>query len=232
MLDKLIKELEANHNKQQAEILQRFFKTDKGEYGEGDIFLGIKVPIQRVISVKYDLELKDIQKLLGSKIHEHRMCALLILIKKYKKNKELREEIFNFYLKNSKKINNWDLVDCSAPGIVGDFLIDAGDKRVLYLLAKSKNIWEKRIAIISTYTFIKNDKLGDTFELAEILMNDEHDLIHKAVGWMLREAGKKDEKALKNFLKKNYEKMPRTMLRYAIEKFSDEKRNAYLLGEI
>lgn len=232
MLSKLIKELEANQDKHQAEILQGFFKTDKGEYGEGDIFLGIKVPIQRIISKKYDLGLEDIQKLLDSKIHEHRMCALFILINKYKKNQELKEEIFNFYLNNSKKINNWDLVDCSAPNIVGDFLLDRGDKRILYLLAKSKNIWEKRIAIISTYTFIKHDKLGDTFEIAEILLKDEHDLIHKAAGWMLREAGKKDEKALENFLKKHHEQMPRTMLRYAIEKFSDEKRNAYLWGEI
>lgn len=232
MLNKLIKDLEANKSKKQAEILQKFFKTDKGEYGEGDIFLGIKVPIQRDISKRYDLKLKDIQKLLNSKIHEHRMCGLFILINKYNKEIKLHEEIFNFYLKNAKKVNNWDLVDLSAPNILGDFLLDKGDKRILYLFAKSKNLWEKRIAIVSTYSFIKNGKLGDTFEIAEILLDDKHDLIHKAVGWMLREAGKRDIKALENFLKKNHNKMPRTMLRYAIEKFPEQSRKAYLLGEI
>ena len=232
MLNKLIKDLKSHQNKKQAEILQGFFKTKKGQYGEGDIFLGIKVPVQRDICKKYDLELKDIQKLLDSKTHEYRLCGLFSLISKYEKYKKLRKKIFNFYLKNTKKINNWDLVDLSAPNIIGDFLLDQKDKRILYLLAKSKNIWEKRIAMLSTYSFIKNNKFGESFEIAEILLNDKHDLIHKAVGWMLREIGKRDQKALEIFLKKHYKEMPRTMLRYSIEKFPIMKRKAYLGGNI
>ena len=232
MLNKLIKDLKSHQNKKQAEVLQGFFKTKKGQYGEGDVFLGVKVPVQRSICKKYDLELKDIQKLLDSKVHEYRLCGLFSLISKYKKHKKLRKNIFNFYLKNTKKINNWDLVDLSAPNIIGDFLLDQKDKRILYLLAKSKNIWEKRIAMLSTYSFIKNNKFGESFEIAEILLNDKHDLIHKAVGWMLREIGKRDQKALEIFLKKHYKEMPRTMLRYAIEKFPITKRKAYLGGNI
>ena len=228
MLNKLIKELENHQNKKQAGILQGFFKTGKGEYGEGDIFLGVRVPIQRNICKKYDLELKDIQELLNSRVHEHRLCGLFSLISKYKNHRKLRKKIFDFYLKNTKKINNWDLVDLSAPNIIGDYLLDQGDRRILYLLAKSKNLWEKRIAIISTYYFIKNNKFGESLEISEILLKDKHDLIHKAVGWMLREIGKRDQKALENFLKKYYKKMPRTMLRYAVEKFPEGKRKAYL----
>ena len=231
MLHKLIKDLKFTQNKKQEEILQRFFKTKKGQYGEGDIFLGIKVPIQRSLCKKYDLELKDIQRLLNSKIHEYRLCGLFSLISKYKKQKKLRKRIFNFYLKNTKKINNWDLVDLSAPKIIGDYLLDQEDKRILYLLSKSKNLWEKRIAIVSTYSFIKNNNFREVFEIAEILLNDKHDLIHKAVGWMLREIGKRDQKALENFLKKHYKEMPRTMLRYAIEKFPKIKRKKILIGK-
>ncbi len=230
-LNKLIKDLESQQNKKQAEILQRFFKTGKGQYGEGDIFMGIKVPVQRSICKKYDLDLKDIQTLLYSKIHEHRLCGLFSLVTKYKKHKRLRKKIFKFYLKNSKNINNWDLVDLSAPNIVGDYLLDKEDKRILYLLAKSKNLWEKRIAIVSTAAFIKNYKFADTLEIVEILLKDKHDLIHKAVGWMLREVGKRDVKLLENFLKKHYKEMPRTMLRYAIEKFPNIKRKKILSGK-
>ena len=230
MPHKLIKDLKKLEDKKQAEILQRFFKTGKGQYGEGDVFLGIKVPMQRKVCKGYgDLSLETIQKLLDSRIHEHRLCGLFVLVSKYKKAKNKRE-IFKFYLKNAKKVNNWDLVDLSAPNIVGDFLLNK-DKKVLYNLAKSKNLWEKRIAIVSTWTFIRKGKLKDTLKISEILLKDKHDLIHKAVGWMLREVGKKDMKKLELFIQKNYKDVPRTMLRYAIEKFPEEKRKAYLKGQ-
>lgn len=233
MLNKLKIEIEKSRDDEQAKILRRFFKTGKGEYGEGDVFLGIKVPIQRKISKKYlDLSLSKVKELLKSKIHEYRLIGLLILLDKYKKSSEKeKEEIFNFYLNNIRHINNWDLVDLTAPGIVGDFLLNK-DKKILYSLANSENIWSKRIAIVSTYNFIRKCEFEDTLTLAEILLKDNHDLIHKAVGWMLREVGKRDKKILEDFLKFHYKKMPRTMLRYAIEKFSGEKRKAYLRGEI
>jgi 3-methyladenine DNA glycosylase AlkD len=230
MPHKLIKDLRKLKDKKQAENLQRFFKTGKGEYGEGDVFLGIKVPIQRKICKNYgDLNLNAIQKLLNSKIHEHRLCGLFVLVSKYKKSKN-KKEIFKFYLKNTKKINNWDLVDLSSPNIVGEYLLNK-DKKVLYKLAKSKNLWEKRISIVSTFTFIRNNKLEDTLKISQILLKDKHDLIHKAVGWMLREVGKKDIKKLELFIQKNYKDMPRTMLRYAIEKFPEKKRKDYLKGK-
>jgi 3-methyladenine DNA glycosylase AlkD len=234
-LSQLKKELKNLSNPRQAKNLQRFFKTGKGEYGEGDIFLGIKVPIQRKVAAKfYGLSSKDIEKLLESKIHEHRMTALFILIKKYEKGGEQKKKIiFNFYLKNIKNINNWDLVDLSAPKIVGDYLMrkkegDTMSCRLLYKLAKSNNLWKKRVAIISTWTFIKNNEFNETLKISKILIADKHDLIHKAVGWMLREVGKKDQKTEKGFLKKYYLKMPRTMLRYAIERFDENKRKFYL----
>lgn len=230
MLNNLIKELESLADSKQAELLQRFFKTGKGQYGEGDVFLGIKVPIQRGVAKRYEnLSLKEIQELLNSKIHEHRMVGLFILLDKYKS--EDKRKIFEFYLKNSKRINNWDLVDLSAPNIPGNFLLDK-DKTILYKLAKSNNLWEKRIAIISTFAFIRNNEFRHTFRISEILLNDEHDLIHKAVGWALREVGKKDVVKLENFLKKHYKKMPRTMLRYSIERFEEGKRKRYLRGEV
>ena len=230
---KLTNELETLANKEPAENFQGFFKTEKGEYGEGDVFLGISVPMQRKIAKKYfSLSLSKIQELLKSKIHEHRLIALLILIEKYAKGNEGdKENIFGFYLKNTKYINNWDLVDLSASNIVGDFLKDK-DKKVLYDLANSKNLWEKRISIISTFPFIKDKDFGDALAISEILMNDSHDLIHKAVGWVLREIGNEDLKVEENFLKFHYKKMPRTMLRYAIEKFEEGKRKKYLLGKI
>ncbi len=237
MLQKLIDELSSNSDKNQAENLQRFFKTGKGEYGEGDIFIGIKVPKQREICKKYyGINLEDIQKLLDSKIHEHRLCGLLILMQKYKKSKKNpvdKIRIYEFYLKNASenKINNWDLVDLSAPKIVGEFLLKE-DRSILRNLAKSNNIWERRIAIVSTMTFIKNRNFGDTLVISDMLAKDEHDLIHKAVGWMLREVGKKNTDVLEIFLNTRYKQMPRTMLRYAIEKFPEEKRKKYLKGEI
>ena len=228
-LEKIKKELKRSSNSEQAKILQRFFKTKKGEYGEGDIFLGIKVPMQRQIAKKYkSLRLKKIKNLLNSKIHAYRFTALLLLIDKYEKADEKeKKKIFDFYLSNTKNINNWDLVDISAPKIVGKFLIDK-EKNILYKLAKSKNLWEKRIAIIAAFTFIKNNDLKDTLKISRILLNDEHDLIHKAVGWMLREVGKRNQKVEEEFLSKHYKKMPRTMLRYSIEKFSEKKRKKYL----
>jgi len=229
MLHLLVSELNSLANPEQAKILQRFFKTSEGEYGEGDIFLGIKVPAQRKIAKKYTgLSLVKIQKLLESEIHEHRLTGILILVDKFKKSKEEeRGNIFNFYIKNTKNINNWDLVDLGAPNIVGEFLSDK-KKGILYELAESKNIWEKRIAIISTMSFIRKGEYKDALRISEILLNDKHDLIHKAVGWMLREIGKKDIETEKEFLKKHYKKMPRTMLRYAIEKFPEKERQHWM----
>jgi 3-methyladenine DNA glycosylase AlkD len=227
------KELEKLSDPKQAKILQRFFKTRKGEYGEGDIFLGIKVPKQREIAKKFPkLALKEIRKLLDSGVHEHRMIGLFILIANYEKakkeaNEPEKKKIFDFYLKNAKKINNWDLVDLSAPNIPGDYLL-CRKRKILYKLAKSKNLWEKRIAILATYAFIKNNESSDTLKISEMLLKDKHDLIHKAIGWMLREIGKRDLAAEEKFLKKYYKKMPRTMLRYAIEKFPEGKRKFYL----
>jgi len=228
-LNKLKKELNSLANKKQALILQKFFKTGPGEYGEGDIFLGIKVPVQRQAAKKYSaLSLKDLQVLLNSKIHEYRLTALIVLVNKYQKEENTgKEKIFNFYLKNYKNINNWDLVDLTAPKIVGDYLVDK-PRDILYKLAQSNNLWKKRIAILSTYAFIRNNDFKDTLKISEILLNDEHDLIHKAVGWMLREVGKRDIMAEENFLNKYYKAMPRTMLRYAIERFSESKRKFYL----
>jgi 3-methyladenine DNA glycosylase AlkD len=233
MLEELKKELEEIGNPESAKIAQRFFKTGKGQYGEGDVFLGIRVPVQREIAKKYSgLGLYKLQELMKSKIHEHRLVSLIILTEKYKnRDKEEKGNIFNFYLKNIKNINNWDLVDLSAPNIVGDFLFDK-KKNILYELAISKNIWERRIAIISTFDFIRKGEFADTLIIAKLLLNDKHDLIHKAVGWMLREIGKKDIIVLEDFLKKHYKEMPRTMLRYSIERFDEERRKAYLRGEI
>ncbi|MCK9425014.1 MAG: DNA alkylation repair protein [Ignavibacteriaceae bacterium] len=232
-LNELQKVIRQSANKQHAIILQRFFKTGSGEYGEGDIFHGIKVPVQRTIANQFHhLPLNDLHILLRSKYHEERLIALLILVLKFKHADEsVREKLFNFYLKNSDRINNWDLVDLSADKIVGAYLIDK-DKSHLFKLAKSSDLWERRISVISTFYFIKNGIFEITFQIAEILLNDKHDLIHKAVGWMLREIGKRDLEPEEEFLKLHYKKMPRTMLRYAIEKFPEAKRQAYLKGTI
>jgi len=230
-LEKVLKE---KANPEKAKLLQRFFKTGKGDYGEGDIFLGIMVPIQRKISKEFlYITINDIQELLDSKVHEKRMIGLFILIEKYKKaDEKQKKEIYEFYLKNARKnnINNWDLVDLSAPNIVGNYLLDK-NRKILYNLVKSKNLWEKRIAIISTFTFIRQDDFNDSLKISQILLSDSHDLIHKAIGWMLREIGKRDKKILEDFLKKNYKKMPRTMLRYAIEKFPESERKMWLKKE-
>jgi len=232
MLEQLKKELNNSANIEQAKNLQRFFKTGKGEYGEGDVFLGIKIPVLRgIIKNYYDLSLPKIQELLKSKIHEHRMSGIFILTHKYQKaSDEDKANIFNFYLKNTKNINNWDLVDLSAPKISGSFLFDK-DKKILYELVHSENLWERRIAILSTSYFISKNKFEDALAISELLLNDKHDLIHKAVGWMLREIGKKEQEVLENFLKQHYENIPRTTLRYAIEKFEENERKNWLRGE-
>lgn len=232
-LNEIRKKIEAEKNPAQELILQRFFKTGKGDYGEGDVFYGIKVPVQRKIVKQFkDLSYDDLQILISSKIHEERLIAALILVERFKRSdKQARKVIFNFYLKNRKGINNWDLVDLSAPNIVGEFLLDK-KKDLLYKFARSKNLWQKRISILSTFTFIRNGLFEDTLEISKILLNDKHDLIHKAVGWMLREVGNRDIKAEEDFLKIHYKTMPRTMLRYAIEKFPENKRKLYLEGKI
>jgi len=228
-LQQLKKDLEALKNPEKAKLLQGFFKTGKGEYGEGDIFLGIMVPNQRKVAKKYkDLPLNKIQQLLNSNIHEHRLTSLFILTDKYQKaDEKTKEEIFNFYLNNTKNINNWDLIDLSAPKIVGDYLLDK-PRDILYKLANSKSLWERRISILATAMFIYNNEYKDTLKISEILLNDPHDLIHKGVGWMLREVGKKDQAVEEEFLKKHHKTMPRTMLRYAIEKFDENKRKLYM----
>ncbi len=227
------KSLRKLSNPEKAKFVARYFKTGKGEYGEGDIFLGLSVPESRKIAKKFsNLSIDEVSELLTSKIHEERFVALEILVFRFEKGDEkLREEIYKFYLKNKVYINNWDLVDTSAPYIVGEFLKNK-DKSILIKLAKSKNLWEKRISIVSTYAFIKNNDLKTTFEISKILLSDSHDLIHKAIGWMLREAGKISQEELENFLKTNYFSLPRTTLRYAIERFPEEKRKKYLKGEL
>ncbi len=232
-LSELKKRVEKESNRKQAAVLQRFFKTGKGDYGEGDIFAGIKIPVQRKIANEFkELCYDDITQLINSKIHEERMIGLLILVNKYENsNEDERDKVYKFYIKNRKGINNWDLVDLSAPKIAGKHLL-LKDKDILYKFAHSKNLWERRIAVISTYSFIKEGNYITTFDISDILLNDKHDLIHKAVGWMLREIGKKNQVAEENFLKARYKKMPRTMLRYAIEKFPERKRKKYLLNKI
>ncbi len=227
MIEEIKKELEKNKDKEKAKVLSSFFKSGKGEYGEGDIFLGISVPKQRQIAKKYSgLPLPKINSLLESEIHEERMTGALILVEKYF-SKTNKEEIVNFYLKNAKKFNNWDLVDLTAPKILGDFLLNK-NRNILYSLSKSKNIWERRIAIVSTYSLIKNNNFEEAIEISETLLEDNEELINKAVGWMLREIGKKEDLVLENFIKRNYKKMSRITLRYSIEKFPKEKQKFYL----
>lgn len=233
MLNKLLKELKKASNPVRAKASMWFFKTGKGQYGEGDVFVGLSVPQQRIIAKKYSrLPLQDIQKLLESKIHEHRLIGLIILVNQFQKSDEaVRNKIFNFYLKNARRVNNWDLVDSSAPYIVGEHLFDK-NKSILYKLAQSENLWEKRISILATFAFIKRNQFFYALKISSMLLADKHDLIHKAVGWMLREVGKRDIIAEEEFLKKYYKIMPRTTLRYAIEKFPKLKQKQYLHGKI
>jgi len=220
-------------NRVLAEHSQRFFKTGKGQYGEGDKFLGIRVPVIRKLAKKYKgISLKNALKLLKSPYHEERLFALLILVEKFPgAGEEEQGGIYDLYLNNTIHINNWDLVDISAGHIVGAYLADK-NKKPLYQLARSNRLWERRIAIISTFYMIKRDKFTDALKVAALLRDDKEDLIHKAVGWMLREIGKRNAAVEKAFLKKHYRQMPRTMLRYAIEKFPEKERQMYLLGKI
>ena len=220
-------------NKKTAKHSQRFFKTGKGQYGEGDIFLGIRVPVLRKIAKKFRrISLAEVSKLLESKFHEERLLSILMLVNLFKSGDEDDQElIYELYLDKTKFINNWDIVDISAGNIVGAFLFEK-DKAPLYRLVFSENLWERRIAIVATFYFIRNDEFDDTLKIAEILFTDKEDLIHKAVGWMLREVGKRVIEIEEEFLEEHYLKMPRTMLRYAIERFPETRRKMYLKGQI
>ena len=220
-------------NKEIAKHSQRFFKTGKGEYGESDIFLGIRVPVLRKLVNKYrGISLEEVSKLLHSKFHEERLLAVLMLVQLFKTGgDEEQKQICCLYLENTKFINNWDLVDISAGNIVGAYLYEK-DREPLFRLVKSQNLWERRISIISTFHFIRNYDFDDTLKIAEILLNDKEDLIHKAVGWMLREVGKRELEIEEEFLQEHYQEMPRTMLRYAIERITEARRKMYLKGQI
>jgi 3-methyladenine DNA glycosylase AlkD len=223
-------ELKRVANEEKASVLMRFFKTGKGEYGEEDIFVGVTVPETRKAARTFlDTPVSELIPSLKSPYHEERLTALLVLVEKYKKAKTEKEKkvVVDFYLKNKYAVNNWDLVDLTADKILGNYLIDK-DRKILYHYIQSKNLWERRMAVIATFAFIRKNDFNDTFKLCEKLLTDKHDLIHKACGWMLREIGKRDEKALEAFLKKHVQRMPRTMLRYAIERFPEKKRKAYL----
>lgn len=226
------KELKSMADPDKAAILQRFFKTGPGYYGEGDIFIGVMVPQSRQIAKKFSqLPLGEVRTLLYSCIHEERLVALLILAWRYNSSLSSsmeKEEIAKFYLEHIKQVNNWDLVDLSAPNILGAHLVDRDHRRrLLYRLAGSENVWERRIAILATLHFIRNDDFSETLKIAGMLLHDRHDLIHKAVGWMLREVGKRDAAAEEAFLEKHWSVMPRTMLRYAIERLPESKRRRY-----
>ncbi len=228
MLDNLRQDLKKLANKSKAAAYQRYFKTGKGQYGQGDIFLGLRVPQSRTVAIKYkNLPYPDIESLLKSPVHEERLIALLILVERFQTEEMEQRRVYDFYLRHAKLVNNWDLVDLSSDKIVGGYLIDK-PRDILYKLAASKNIWERRIAMVSCYHFIKNKDTQDALKVAEVLLTDQQDLIQKAVGWMLREVGKRNEKALKAFLDLNAGKMPRTALRYAIEKFPEGIRKKYL----
>lgn len=228
----LVSELKAAGDPHRAAFLVRYFKTGKGEYGEGDVFLGLTVPAMRRIALRYrSLAFRDLQWLLDSKIHEHRAVALEILIAQYERaDKSFREEIVAFYLGNTDRINNWDLVDASARPILGEHL-KTRSRTILRKLAKSGSLWERRIAMVSTMSLVRSGELDDAIRIAGMLLDDEHDLTRKAVGWVLREVGRKDCAALLAFLEKHYSHMPRTSLRYAIEHFSSAQRKRLLAGE-
>ena len=222
MTNKIYNALVARSDEEKKIVLPRFFKTGKGQYGEGDMFLGVTVPNIREVAKEFkDVNFDVIEELIHSPWHEMRMCALLILVNNSKK--EVTKDTFDFYLSQTKYINNWDLVDLSAPQITGRFLLDKS-REILYKLAESDMLWDNRIAIVSTLTFIRNNDLDDTYKLSLKMMHHKHDLMHKAIGWMLREAGKRDTKRLYDFVQEYKSIMPRTMLRYSIEKFDKETR--------
>ena len=230
MNDAILHSLRQHIDAEKAIVLPRFFKTGEGEYGEGDKFLGITVPHIRLVARQYGhAPLEVVNRLLDSEWHECRMCALLILVMQYKKaTEEDKQAIFNLYLSRTERINNWDLVDLSAPGIVGEHLYPCTDRSILYRLAESPLLWNRRIAIVSTLTFIRRGDFNDTFALADKLVTSRHDLMQKAVGWMLREMGKRNIALLRIFLDKHAATMPRTMLRYAIEKMDSAERHDWM----
>ena len=231
---KVSEEIRALADKERAVHSKKFFKTGKGEYGYGDIFLGVRTPQIRLIAKKnISISTTEMKTLIKSKYHEERLLGLIILANKYSKDKDekVRNQLYKIYVSSFKYVNNWDLVDVTCPHVIGKHLMDK-ERSILYSWARSEDLWTKRIAIVSTHWFIRKNDLDDTFKIAEILLNDEHDLIHKAVGWMLREAGKRDLEKEEIFLKKHYKNMPRTMLRYSIEKFPEPKRQKYLKGTI
>ena len=217
--------LQALSDAEKREIFPKFFKAGKGEYGEGDRFLGVTVPnIRAIAKLHKDISIEEIRDLIQSEWHEVRLCALIIMVEKSKKKDEaLRKELFNLYLSQTERINNWDLVDLSCRFIIGEYLLDKS-RDILYQLAQSPLLWDNRIAIVSTYAFIRKGQLEDTYALSDLMMQHSHDLMHKAIGWMLREAGKRDSERLYDYVMSHQADMPRTMLRYAIEKFSPKER--------
>jgi 3-methyladenine DNA glycosylase AlkD len=233
MVEQIQQELQAFIEPEKAEFLPKFFKTGAGEYAEGDVFLGVRVPWQRKVARKYfqHVGLEDNKALLSSPVHEYRSVALIILVHKYEKAKyeEEKEKIAQFYLDNLDHVNNWDLVDLSADKILGAYLFDK-DRQPLLELAASQDLWRQRVAMIATFYFIRKGDFADTLALAELFLDHPHHLIHKAVGWMLREVGKRDQQVEIAFLKEHYKRMPRTMLRYAIEKLEPQLRQEFLKG--
>jgi len=237
-LEKTKEYLHSFINEDKVKDYMRFFKTAQGEYGAGDKFLGVKMPDTRKVVKKFykTISIGELKPLLYSKYHEERMLALLFLVAQFqdkKSDSEMREIIYKTYIDNLTQVNSWDLVDVTAPHVIGAYLLDKKDSRkILYKLANKESLWDKRVAIISTFAFIRNNDYDDTLRIADILLDDKHDLIHKAVGWMLREVGNRDLEAETNFLQTRYKKMPRTMLRYAIEKFDENLRKKYLKGMV
>ena len=224
----VINALKTLATEERRKVNEWFFKTGKGEYGYGDIFLGVTAPDIRRIAKKFsqEISLQELTELIQNPIHEVRLCALIILVNKYKK--ENSDKIYQYYMDHLTAINNWDLVDSSAPYIVGDYLYKHPEKsKILIDFSHSENLWVRRISIVSTFTFIKNNEFNTTLEIAKLLLNDNHDLIHKALGWMLREIYKRDERIIKRFLRQNYAQIPRTTLRYAIERM--ERRKTFIL---
>ena len=217
--------LQALSDAEKREIFPKFFKAGKGEYGEGDRFLGVTVPnIRAIAKLHKDISIEEIRELIQSEWHEVRLCALIIMVENSKKKDEaLRKELFNLYLSQTKRINNWDLIDLSCRFIIGEYLLDKS-RDILYQLAQSPLLWDNRIAIVSTYAFIRKGQLEDTYALSDLMMQHPHDLMHKAIGWMLREAGKRNPERLYDYVMSHRADMPRTMLRYAIEKFSPKER--------
>ena len=227
----VINALKSLATEERRKVNEWFFKTGKDEYGYGDIFLGVTMPDIRRIAKKFsqEISLQELTELIRNPIHEVRLCALIILVNKYKK--ENSDKIYQYYMDHLTAINNWDLVDSSAPYIVGDYLYKHPEKsKILIDFSHSENLWVRRISIVSTFTFIKNNEFNTTLEIAKLLLNDNHDLIHKALGWMLREIYKRDERIIKRFLRQNYAQIPRTTLRYAIERMDKEERLLYLKG--